>query len=178
MSQSVMPAALLAGLVFFVQTPCLVACCPPVPTVCLPPFSAPSVPSAAASRGALGLRQDNSEQRFATPTAAPPSAEPEETVSAGRPEVSETHAFFEVYSSMPRASEKLRPDRCVVGFWNLTHQPVALTIGEKTQALAPGVKTQLDLPREFIWQVDNREPQSAKVPASAAGLDIVIRRQP
>lgn len=121
-------------------------------------------------------RSTSPEARYATPTAAPPSAEePAEKPSSNQPEVSESHAAFESYISVPKPSEKVRPDRCAVRFWNLSKQPIRVKADGQTRTIDVGSNIQLDLPREFAWQMDDREAQSAKVPAAAAGLDIVIR---
>lgn len=113
--------------------------------------------------------------KYATPTAAPPSAERSEDKPSNQPEVSESHSAFESYISVPKPSEKVRPDRCVVRFWNLSKQPIRVRADGQTQSIAVGSSIQLDLPREFAWQINDREAQSAKVPVAAAGLDIVIR---
>jgi hypothetical protein len=34
----------------------------------------------------------------------------------------------------------------------------------------------VDLPRTFVWQVDQREPRTETVPADRSALEIVIRR--
>lgn len=151
-----------------------------------PPGPVPSSPNVPRSRTA--------EPPYATPTPAPPSASsaeanarpiepalnsrPEltEPGSKNQPAVSESHSFFDTYIAVPGRSDKPRPDRCMVGFWNLSKQPLTLKLGGETRTLAPGGNVRLELAREFVWQIGNHEPQSEKVPAAEAGLNIVIRR--
>ena len=169
----------------------------PPPLPCAPPWTAPGpMPSSAApipsSPNVTPSR--TAEPPYATPTPAPPSGSPAEANfratepptnarrevaepgSTNQPVVSESHSFFDTYIAVPGRSEKPRPDRCLVGFWNLSKQPVTLKIGGEMRTLAPGANLRLELAREFVWQVGDHEPQSEKVPAAEAGLNIVIRR--
>lgn len=117
---------------------------------------------------------------YATPTPAGPSATPAtpprstEPPLSPSPGVTEQRSYFNAYSVAPRASDKPSSDRCAVGFWNLTSADVVLRIGDQTHRLPRGKSLKLDLGRQFVWQVDNREPQTEQV--SEAAIEIVIRR--
>jgi len=65
---------------------------------------------------------------------------------------------------------------CAIGFWNNTGRPVRLNVQGQGHELAPGRGLTLDLPRQFVWQVDNRPPRAENLAAAAPALDIVIRR--
>jgi hypothetical protein len=51
-----------------------------------------------------------------------------------------------------------------------------LKAGGQKRTLAAGQNTTMELDREFTWQVEGREAQTARVSAGDAALEIVIRR--
>jgi len=63
-----------------------------------------------------------------------------------------------------------------VAFWNLTDQDLALRIDGKPQPLQRGQSITLDLGRQFVWQVEGRDPQRENIPLGESALEIVIRR--
>ncbi|MBV9123034.1 MAG: hypothetical protein JO112_06740, partial [Planctomycetes bacterium] len=92
------------------------------------------------------------------------------------PAVSESNSFFDAYPVVRRESDKPPGDRCQVGFWNLSGQDVTLKVDGQSHLLAQGKNLRLDLGREFVWRVNDREAQSQQVPSAEAALDIIIRR--
>jgi hypothetical protein len=103
-----------------------------------------------------------------TPSATPRGGEP--------PRVSESRSYFDAYAAAPRAGDKPAGVRCPVGFWNLTEHDVQLTVAGQNYSLPRGKNVKLELDRQFVWRVDQREPQSERIPASESALEIVIRR--
>jgi hypothetical protein len=46
----------------------------------------------------------------------------------------------------------------------------------QTHFLARGKAVRLTLARQFVWKVDDREPQIERLPNSVPGMELVIRR--
>ncbi len=145
----------------------------------------------------LGTRLPSPYARdYALPSPAPPSAQPIqptpgpkviESRSTGndapaKPEpgaVRDYEAFYlapEVVPAVGKAGEDSWP----VSFWNLSGRSVSLhvvaQVGKRTYTLERGRQLTLDLPRQFQWQVEKRDPVSMEVPNGRAGMEIVIRR--
>lgn len=117
---------------------------------------------------------------FATPTPAPPSttAEPPPALNP-KPAINESRfesRFYDVYPVATRGAASAASDRCSVVFWNLSGRAVVLKVDGQTRTLAAGANTTLDLRRQFVWQVNDREPQFERVAASDSALEIVLRR--
>lgn len=161
--------------------PVLVVAAPPV--YCLPAATyAPSVlaPSAAPRPLAQPVPAPPSGGSQAAPrTQEPPlSAPPPPTpASPGRsPGVTESRSYFNSYA-LAGADLKPAGDRCRVSFWNLTDGPVTVKVGDQAYSLSSNSQSQnLDLQRQFVWRVDDREPQWERVADGESGLVIVIRR--
>ncbi|MBL8798722.1 MAG: hypothetical protein JNM56_32815 [Planctomycetia bacterium] len=139
-----------------------VAYCPP-PTMAIPapaPMAAPRL--------------------FATPTPAPPTgATPSTTpppATTPPPGIGESRSFYDAYAVAVREESSRQPERVTIGFWNHSSKDVVLTVDHESRTLARGQSLQLTLPRQFVWQVDERRPQNENVPAGQGGVDIVIRR--
>jgi hypothetical protein len=116
-------------------------------------------------------------RNFAQPRPAGPSAGPKTSEPPRAAGVTESRSYYSAYAVAPRAGERPTPDRCRVGFWNLTDHDVTLTIHNKTYPLVRGRSLKVeDLPRQFAWRVDSRETQNEKVPDSEGAVEIVIRR--
>jgi hypothetical protein len=110
-----------------------------------------------------------------TPDKVPPPPAP----GTPPPAVRESHAFtntFDVCGVPPRTGEKPAPDRCSVGFWNLTSQELTLKVDGQTRTLPAGQSLTLDLGRKFVWQIVGRDPQTTTVAAADVGAEIIIRR--
>lgn len=143
----------------------------PVVTPTLPVFVAPPIaycpPPVAASSPAPAPRI------YATPTPAPPAAPP-----GGQPPpgVGEARSFYDAYAVAVREESSRIPERTTIGFWNHSSKDVVLKVDGQPRALKRGQSVVLSLPRQFVWQIDERQPRDEMVPAGQAGVDIVIRR--
>lgn len=140
--------------------------CLPAPAVSVTPGAAPASPTPPAQ---------------ARPTPAPPSAAPVNPAPAAparpaAPQVNESRSFFDTYTVSARVSERPEAGRCSIAFWNLTNQDLALRVDGKPQVVAKGKHVTFDLGRQFVWQVEGREPQQEQLPETETGLEIVIRR--
>jgi hypothetical protein len=92
-----------------------------------------------------------------------------------RPAVSESR-FYDVFAVAPGDRTRPAADRCSVAFWNLSGQDLTLTVAGQKQTIVRGKSLTLELDRQFVWQVEGRESQAERVPATESGLEIVIRR--
>jgi hypothetical protein len=117
-------------------------------------------------------------RKLAQPVPAGPSAGPAKTAEPPRsPGVNESRSYFSAYAVAPRdAQPQLAADRARVGFWNLSPVDITLTVANQAYTLPRGKSVKLELPRQFVWRVDAREPQNEKMPESQTALEIVIRR--
>lgn len=121
---------------------------------------------------------------YATPSPAPPLAAPPLTPPPGTPPtgstpppgVKETRNYFDAYAVAVPEGKAVDGQRCGVGFWNNTGQALVLRVAGEARTLPPGKGITLELPRDFVWQVGNREPRTERVPAEQAGMEIVIRK--
>lgn len=115
---------------------------------------------------------------YAQPTPAPPSSTPASPSPSMRkvPEVTESRSFYSGASQAPAASDKPAADRSSVAFWNLSTKDVNLRIGGQTYVLAQGKRLNLEMGRQFVWRIDDRELQNETIPATESALEIVIRR--
>jgi hypothetical protein len=76
----------------------------------------------------------------------------------------------------PRTSEQPSKDFAAVKFWNLSSSEVTLKVAGKTHRLSASKTLELNLPRQFVWKLDDRESQAEQIPAQAQAIEIVIRR--
>ena len=135
-----------------------------------PPLANPSAQGPTASRG------------LAAPTAAPPSDSPAVSLPAlsvtprGRPVVTESNSYYDSYTVAPDRNSNPLGDRASITFWNLSSRDMTLKAGGRTRRLNKGQRIVLDMPRQFIWQVEARDPQQERVPLGESALEIVIRR--
>lgn len=67
-------------------------------------------------------------------------------------------------------------ERCKVGFWNLTGRDVQLKINGETRLLAKDRALTLELDRAFVWQIDQQEPASERVPPNQTFFEVVLRK--
>jgi hypothetical protein len=120
--------------------------------------------------------QAGAPRKLAQPVPAPASPEKGSETPRGAG-VSESRSYFSAYAVVVRDAQP-RPanDRARVGFWNLSNADITLTVANQAYALQRGKSLTLDLPREFVWRVDSREPQNEKMPENESALEIVIRR--
>lgn len=109
---------------------------------------------------------------YAVPTPAPPSQTIEPPpITPKMPPVKELNA--PIIGTQTSAS--LAPDRCRVGFWNLSGRDVTLTIDGKSWTLQRNRAVTVDLGREFSWQVDQQSRRVERVPAALNAHEVVIR---
>jgi hypothetical protein len=115
---------------------------------------------------------------FATPTPAPPAAPPggQPPPSQQPPGVGESRSFYDAYGVAVREESSASPERVSIGFWNHSSKDVVLKVDGQPRTLSHGQSVLLTLPRQFVWQIDERQPRNERVPAGQAGVDIVIRR--
>lgn len=66
-------------------------------------------------------------------------------------------------------------DLCTISFWNHADRDLTLRIAGQTRVLPRGRGLTLDLPRQFVWQVGGRAPQTERVPAGEAQREIALR---
>jgi hypothetical protein len=132
------------------------------------------------------------DQTFARPTAAPPSsttetpapplAVPQAPKSPAPPsptrssDVRESRSYYDAYAGSPRDSTKPAGDRCTIGFWNLTGGNLTIKVDGQARSLPQGKNLQVEAGRQFIWQVEGRDPQRESIAAGESALEIVIRR--
>lgn len=110
---------------------------------------------------------------YATPTPAPSAAPP-----GGQPPpgVGESRSFYDAYGVAVREESTRTPEHVTIGFWNHSGKDMVLKVDGQPRTLARGQSVLLTLPRQFVWQIDERQPQNETVPAGQAGVDVVIRR--
>ncbi|MBM3997009.1 MAG: hypothetical protein FJ303_23080 [Planctomycetes bacterium] len=122
--------------------------------------------------------------RYANPVAAPPSSTAEPPLhnkgTGPMKPVSDTRMPVIVAShALPSTHVAEKPaiptERCKVGFWNLTGRDVTLTIEGKRIALTKDRAVNLDLTRQFRWQIDGRALIVERVADGLATHEIVIR---
>jgi hypothetical protein len=152
--------------------------------ICPVPVAPPLIPAVAATAEPPRI--------FATPVPAPASTPPGTSPPSANPApaqptpaqpspappksgVNEAQSFYDAYAAEPRGGVK-KYDLVSVGFWNNTSRAVVLRVQGQVQTLPAGRGVTLDLPRQFVWQVDGREAQVLSLPAAQAGTDIVLRR--
>jgi hypothetical protein len=126
---------------------------------------------------------------LAQPVPAPPSRTPlgpqrtqepplnAPTIRESRKELSDGAPYYNAYALASTDAPRPAGDRCRVTFWNLTDHAITLKVGDQLQRIVRNEQSRpLELDRQFIWRVDDREPQTERVPAGETGLVIVIRR--
>jgi hypothetical protein len=129
---------------------------------------------------------------FAPARPAPPSGEPTMAPPRPRPEVTESRrssqappepgtpglsrSYYDAYTLAGAAPATGNATVCSVSFWNLSPGPVTLRVNDRAYTLERGRQLTLDLPRQFQWRLDPRDPEHAQVPDGQPGLEIVVRR--
>jgi hypothetical protein len=93
-----------------------------------------------------------------------------------RAAVSESHSYYDSYAVAKQPGAASSGERCTVGFWNLSDRDLSAKINGKTLTVPRGKNTPVDVPREFVWQVEGREPQVERIATGESALTIVIRR--
>ena len=108
--------------------------------------------------------------KYANPTAAPPS-------STGEPPLQKTtsNSAAPVIIATRAPLDKSGPDRCRVGFWNLTGRDVTLTVDGKSSTLPRNRSVTMDLAHEFTWQIEDDTQHVERLSAAQAAHEVVIR---
>lgn len=183
---------------YYYAVPVVVTPAPVVPDPCaMPPLSAPILtppaPPSSTVVPAPGWARPSpappsrpapqpqvEELRQAPPAALPAPPPPLPTPPAAGPVPSNSLSPMVTESRYPPSTgvrAVRRPtDRCSVAFWNLTARPLSLRIDGRGQVVPPGKSVTLELNRQFVWQVEGREPQVERIPVPEVALDVVIRR--
>jgi hypothetical protein len=100
---------------------------------------------------------------YAVPTPAP----------ACPPAVNESRSNS---SPIVRTSARVANGTARVTFWNHSPQELTLRIDGEVRTVARGRGLTLELPRKFIWQINDRPAEGEQVPDGEPALDILIRR--
>jgi len=153
-----------------------VVCCYVVPVVCVVPVRPVGIaPPAPATMPLL----------LATPTPAGPSSTAEPPLApggkssapptTGEPGVREAR-YYDTYAVASSTANKSPGDHCSVGFWNLTNRDISVKVAGRNHVVPSRKNLTLELERQFAWQVEGRNAETAQVPDAESGLEIVIRR--
>jgi hypothetical protein len=140
-------AALLA---FFGLVPWVAACPLGVTAAVIPPTPVPQM------------------QVRPVPTPPVPAPAPRTSAKAGN--------AVDVYPVQPSAGSVPTGTTRTVGFWNYSGRPVVLIVGTQRVNLAARQSTQLNLPLTFTWNEAGQAERSETIPATAAGLEVVLRQ--
>jgi hypothetical protein len=97
------------------------------------------------------------------------------------PEVSESHSpaassYYDTYALAPREAAGAGATAPTVRVWNLTGRDLQVKVDGKPATIPPGQNLKASVPRQFVWQVIGREPQSERIAEGDLGLEIVVRR--
>ncbi|OAI54038.1 hypothetical protein AYO44_03915 [Planctomycetaceae bacterium SCGC AG-212-F19] len=154
-------------------------CVPSYLVVCPIPMTAPLVPAVATTAEPPRI--------YATPVPAPASSAPGTAPPANPapsgptpkpppPGANEAQSYYDAYAAAaPRTG--LKPAEVLsIGFWNNTSKSMMLRVQGQSHALPAGRGVTLELPRQFVWQIDGRDAQLVNLPAAQTGADFVIRR--
>jgi hypothetical protein len=120
---------------------------------------------------------------YAQPVPAPPSGSP---VLPGKveppmpkiPDVSESRSagssYFDAYPAAARDGVASGPPS--VRVWNLSGRELTVRVDGQTRTVRHGQNVRLTVPRQFVWQVVGREPQSQRILDAESALEIIVRR--
>jgi hypothetical protein len=153
--------------------------CMPVPlgpgiTTAAPPLAQP--PAAGAPAPGYARPTPAPPSQAVPPTTQPPPLAPSGPAPPPGPGVTESRSFFDAYASAPPSTDSPTLTRAAVGFWNLTTQDLTLNVDGQDRLLPHGKGVRLDLGRQFVWRVGDREQVPERIPENAPGVEIVIRR--
>ena len=148
-----------------VPAPCVTA--PMVPVVGEPPVAAmPSAMPMMSPAPMLSPVTPAPPSMTPVPPATTPTAPPA-TTPKGPPKVTESQSF---YAGPVPAQDKS------VGFWNRSDRDITLTVENAKYWLPRDGNLRFRLASGFHWQVDDRAAEQELIPATAPGVEIVIRR--
>jgi hypothetical protein len=115
---------------------------------------------------------------YAVPSAAPPSRTQtsQTSLSPQSDRGNGALSYYDTYSVARRDPAQPVGNLSEVAFWNLTDRDLTLQVDGQTRAVPRGKSLPLTLGREFVWQIDGREPKRQTLGKDQTALDIVIRR--
>jgi hypothetical protein len=67
-------------------------------------------------------------------------------------------------------------DRCRVGFWNVSGRDVTIKVNGESRRLPRNRAVTLELPRDFVWQLEDREVRREQVPSGQPTFEIILRQ--
>lgn len=106
-----------------------------------------------------------------------PTVEPPKPPSLDRPPVvDEGTSYFDTYAVASRSPTRAVGDRFTAGFWNLTDHDISIKVDGQTHALTRGKNLSVDVGKQFVWQVEGRDPQKEQIATGESAIEIVIRR--
>jgi len=151
--------------------------CQPAPVAAAIPVYA--VPQAAPPQGIPVPAAPSTPTAPTTPTVpqqpVPPPGQPMNPAlpKAG---VGERSSFYDAYPAVQSNLNAVAAERSSVSFWNNTNRDLVLKVDGVARSVRQGQSINLTLPRSFVWQIDDRQPATERLPANQSALDIVIRR--
>lgn len=111
----------------------------------------------------------------ANPIPAPPSQPgqtkepPTESRSLKGPTILESR-------SSSTSKSEAAAEKCKVGFWNQTGRDITVKIDGQPRVVQRDRAITVELGRSFVWQVDQSEPTSERVPAEESFHELIIRK--
>ena len=115
---------------------------------------------------------------LAVPTPAPPSQSVEPPLNrktvkpiTDKPIAAPGPAVFELRADSSAPAK----DRCRVGFWNQSGRELTLVIAAKTHQVPHDRAITLEVPRTFVWQIDQQPARTEKIAADRPSHEILIR---
>lgn len=113
---------------------------------------------------------------WALPYAAPPStttAEPPMQSPAKKaPTVSESRSQGGSYTSTAPVAD----DICRVGFWNVAGKDLTLHLEGHVYVVPRDRAVTFEVPRRFVWQIEQHQAQTVHVPEGAKTHEVVLRQ--
>jgi len=125
---------------------------------------------------------------YAQPTAAPPSTTAAPSTDAvaptksasppppRTPAVTDTGSYFDTYVRALHNSERREGSRPTAEFWNLTQHDLTIKVDGQRHIVAKQKSLLVEVPRQFIWQIEGRDPQKEQIATGELALELVIRR--
>jgi len=76
----------------------------------------------------------------------------------------------------PRGATGPAGARLTAGFWNLTDHDLTIKVDGQSHVVARGKNLPLEVGRQFVWQIEGRDPQREQIATGESAIEIVIRR--
>jgi len=104
---------------------------------------------------------------LAVPTPAPPSPQTVEPPL--------NRKAFMPAADKAMATPGAVSDRCRVGFWNQSGRELKLVVAGHLHLVPHDRAVTLDVPRTFVWQIDQQPARTENIAAERTTYDIVLR---